>query len=123
MSDNYVLSLGQLLAASMSLFTIKGKTASGLLRRRGQGEGGAGLHNWTTTPGWKCGGEGVTGHALNNKHNSFRADTEVNNVTNQKLCVPWLSEAVGIFCIRTDIFDFSSDGFSLSPLVHSHALK
>lgn len=114
MSENFVLSLGQLLAASVSLLTVKGNIASGLLRRRGQREGGAGLHDWTTTPGGNGGGEGATGHALNNKHNNVRADTQVNKVTNQKFWVTCFSAAVCVFSITTEMFHFSSDESSLS---------
>lgn len=61
------------------------------------------------------GGEGVTGHALNNKHNSFRAGTQVNNVTNQKPGVPGYSVAVCVFSVRTEMFDFSPHDLSSSP--------
>ena len=99
LSDNCSLSLKQLVQADMSLLTVERNTASRLLKRRGQRRE-EGLHGRTATPGseWKS-WEGGGGHALNNKHNSLREVTQVDDAREK-----W---GRGVECFRVAVFVFS----------------
>lgn len=99
--------------------TVKGKLHQGYRGERGQVEGwglktgprprvGRNALTWWSKRGEAVQERGVNNHALNNKHDGFRAEMQASNVTNQKTktALKGCLFSVCIFSVNTEMFNF-----------------